>query len=323
MKYGRAKLLLTIILTLCILLGITACRSPVEMTMGETVLIEGHVELTPRNVIVSKEIFPPASSKKPMGWVVEDDDKTYVAVIVDIKNLRENEITAYDLWSSFSVYMKQENRNGTLIAMVSKDGTVLNTEETIAPDETETVFFILELDDFDLQEKMEAQWGFEHSTDCVLPFDGTTPVAQYKNAAEGDVIAVDGLGTMALKSFAFAEELEPDAPGYTFEYYLPNEKNQKLFVVTTEVKNITKKAQSSYSYLNMMAFADGEVYLADIVADDDHAANIVRGESIDTKKKKRVYGVVSIPKEIKKEDLDVYLYVGGAYYRCTLSGNNE
>ena len=65
----------------------------------------------------------------------------------------------------------------------------------------------------------------------------------------------------------------------------------------------------------MMVYVGDEVYLGDVVADDDHSANITSEEKLSAGETRNVYALVNLPKSVKKQDCEIYVYIDGKYYQ--------
>lgn len=302
---------------LCILVGMTSCGKTVSLSMGETATVDKHVEFTAENIIVSPEVFPPISGKEPMGWVLDDESKTYVTIVSTIKNLSDKALSMEDLWYDFSICLQEEYIDGTIVAATTNNDTKLNDSKPIGSGKTKTVYFITEIDKADLKETMEAEFDFGGTT-LVLPLETSRKVADSTLIDLRESYKVDGLGTVTPKSIAFMDELEPSNPGYTYEYYAPQTKDDQLLVLKASAENTTTKSKSAYRYMNIMAFVGDEPYLGEVVSDDEYSANIVFGDKLYAGETRNIYAIVNLPKSVKESDCKIYIYIDGKYYRYNL-----
>ena len=216
MKKGVLQKLTLVIAVLCMLFGLASCGKSVELHFDETAVVEDCVEFTAKNVIVSSQVFPPVCDANPMGWVMDEADKTYVTIVATVKNLTEEELTTEQLWTNFSIYMKDDYVDGSIVALITKNGTKLSDSGSIKAGKTGTVYFITEIAKSDLDESMEAEFDFDGTT-LRLNIDGTKPIAVYETLQLKETYTVSGLGKVTPKKLSFMNELEPSNPGYTYD----------------------------------------------------------------------------------------------------------
>lgn len=314
MQKRMMKKAVVLLAVLCMLFVFTACGKTVELTLGETTTVEKHVEFTPENVIISSQVFPPISGTDPMGWVVDDEDKTYVTVIASIKNLGSEAMTTDDLWVDFFVILNEEYVDGTIVAVTTENDTKLNDNASIEPNQTETVYFITEVAKNELDKLTRVEFDFSGST-LSLTVDTTKSVARYESLTMKETYKVKHLGNVIPQKMSFMSELEPSNPGYTYDYYVPQTDNDKMLVLTTKTENTSKSKKAAYRYLNMLVFAGGDEYLGDVVADDAYSANITGSEKLGAGDERNVYALVNLPKSVKKADCEIYIYIDGMYYQ--------
>ncbi len=314
MKKNGWKKFFAFAVVVCLLFGMTSCGKTEPLTLGEKVVVDKHVEFTPENVLVSSKVFPPISGSNPMGWICDDEKRTYVTVTATVKNLGDEPITIDELWQNFCISMGEELIDGSIIAITTNNETKLSDSEVIEGGKTENVYYITEMDKDDLDDEKSAEFDFGKTT-LVLSLDTSKRVAQAKPLKLKETYKVKNLGKVMPKKMGFTQELEPANPGYTYDYYAPQTGDDKLLVLTTETKNTTKKKKSAYRYLNMMVFVGDDVYLGDVVADDAYAANITGSEKLSAGDERNVYALVNLPKSVKKKDCEIYVYIDGKYYR--------
>lgn len=314
MKQGVGRNLVVLIGALCLMLAMTSCGKTVPLTLGEKVTVENHVEFTAENVMISPQVFPPISGSEPMGWVLNDEEKTYVTIITTIKNLGEEDIIIDDLWKDFFAVLDEEYIDGTIVATVAENGTKLDDSKPVEAGKTRNVYFITEVAKADLSKLTRAEFDFGGTT-LTLDLDTGKRFALTKTLKLKETYKVKNLGNVTPKSMKFMEELEPTNPGYTYDYYVPQTDDDKLLVLTTKSENTTKKKKSAYRYLNMLVFVDDEVYLGDVVAEDAYAANITGSEKLSSGDTRNVYALVNLPKSVKKADCEIYVYIDGKYYQ--------
>jgi len=305
---------LVLAVVLCLLFSMTSCGKPVSLSLGETTTVEKHVEFTAENVIVSPKVFPPISGSEPMGWIMEDEEKTYVTIIATIKNLREEDITINDLWVNFFAILDKEYVDGSIVAVTTDNDTKLDDSQPIKPGKTKTVYFITEVAKSDLTKLTRAEFDFGRTT-LTLAIDTSKRVAQTEPLTLQKTYSVKNLGKVTPKKMGFTKELEPANPGYTYDYYAPQTGDDKLLVLTTKTKNTSKKKKAAYRYLNLMVYVGEEVYVGDVVADDAHSANITGREKLSAGETRNVYALVNLPKSVKKQDCEIYVYIDGKYYQ--------
>ena len=301
-------------LTLCLLAGLSSCGETLSLTLGEKVTVEQHAEFTAENVIVSPKVFPPISGEDPMGWVMDDESKTYVTIIATLKNLSDKEMSINDLWIDFCVLVDGEYTDGTIVATTTDQDTKLDDSKPVPAGETRTIYYITEIAKADLSKLTSAEFDFGKTT-LSLDIDTSKRVAHAKTLELDGSYRISKLGKVTPESVKFMKELEPSNPGYTYDYYAPQTEDDRLLVLTTKTENTSKKKKAAYRYFNLMAFVGEEVFLGDIVAEDEYAANITGSETLSAGDKRNVYGIVNLPKSVDEEDLELYVYLNGRYYQ--------
>ena len=314
MKVSSIKKIVVTLLLGCLLFVFAGCGNT-DLTMGEVKELGGKVEITPENVLVSSQVFPPVWSEEPMGWVTNGTHKTYLTFVAKVKNLQEDALTVNDLWQAFSLYAKTEYTDCDIVAIVTKDGTCLDDDAEIKSGKTRTVYFIKEIEEIDRYEQMEAVFDFDGAPKARIAFDGKRNVAVYEELSLKSPIKAENFGTVEISDVGFVEKLSPENPGYIYDYYAPKSEDEKLLLIEAEVENTSKKNQYAASYLNVVAFADGYEYYGDLLLETQYTVQSAAGEQIEAKDTCKVVGAVSLPKTLKLEDLDIFVYVNGAYYR--------
>ena len=317
MRTSLWKKTVIITMTAVMLLSLSGCIRTKDVAVGETATVKNHVEFTLENVMISPEVFPPSNGSNPMGWICEDWEKTYVTLIAKIKNLGDEELTTTELWVHSFLHVDGKLEDMKIVASVEENGTVLNDEGSIAVGESKIVYLIAELAKIDLSKVGKAEVDFGMTT-VSMSVDTNQPFAVAKTISMGESYKIKGLGKVVPKRIQFTDALEPEKPGYTYDYYTPQTEEDKLLVLTTETTNTTKKKRNPIRYLNLIVFTDEHVYHGDVVAEDEHQANITDEEMLNAGERRKVYGIVNLPKSVKKEDCQIYVYLNGAYYRCEM-----
>ena len=316
MKNKKGKqVILVLMLCLGILLVSAGCGRSLEMTMGEPAVIEDWVEITPENVLVSTQIFPPVWCENPMGWIAGEDNKVYVAFVAKVKNLRETALTVNELWAPFSLLMKTEYSECDIVSIVTKDGTCFDDKGKIQPWQTETVYFVKEIEEIDRQEEMEAVFDFDGAPKARVVFNGKSSVACWKSLTLKKPLRVSSQSSIQVRKVHFADKADPDNMGYIYDYYAPKSEDEKLLLIETTVKNIGTQKQLITKNFDVVAFADDKEYLGDLLLEDEFTLKPVGHQVIKAKESKRLIGAMSVPKNLKLDDLEIYVYVDGTYYR--------
>ena len=128
-------------------------------------------------------------------------------------------------------------------------------------------------------------------------------------------VIVDGLCELTPGKLRFTTKIEPENPGYFYNYFKASNKDEKLLVLYVKVKNLSSEKKDADSFYGVrIVTEDGENYIGNVVADDENKANITSYEDIGKGKNRGTYGVASIPKAAGDGKCSLYLYVGGNYY---------
>lgn len=320
----RLKRIWILLLILCGAAILWSCaEQEVSMSMGEKTVVEDSFEFTPKNVLVSDQIYPPVSGSFPMGWEVEDDSKTYVALTAEVKNLTETSVSA-DQICDFHLLSGETTYDSTMTAVLEDGETNLNSGGGIPSGETRTVYFIVEYDKDAVSKETAAEFAFNQQNEdepvfnYKLTVNTTEPVAVTKELKFDEKITVDGLCELTPKSAKFADKIEPANPGYYYNYYKAQSADDRLLVLTINVTNLSGEEKDAYLFCGMNAVSADKVYVGGVVADDEDRANITQYETIDKNGQRTIYGIANMPKEAENQTCDIYLYAGGEYYRYTL-----
>lgn len=322
MKKSMRKKVLFLMLIFCASMFLWSCgaEKDVAMTMGETTAVEDSLEFTPKNVLVSPQIYPPICSSFPMGWEIEDDSKTYVALIAEVKNLTESAVTVNDL-CDFRLTSGENIYENTMTAVLEDNETSLASTGSIDAGKTATVYFIVEYDVDAVSEETGAEFAFgqqeeeEPVFNYKLTVDTTKPVAMTEELKLGEKITVDGLCELTPEKASFVKKIEPKNPGYYYNYYKAKSDQDKLMTLTVKVKNLSGREKDAYMFYGMNAVCKDAHYVGGIVADDEEQANITQYETIGNDGVRTTYGIANLPKSAGKSGCDIYLYAGGTYYR--------
>lgn len=319
MKRRGLQLCLAAAMTLCLMLFVSGCaEKEVDMTMGETTVVEERAEITPVNLLVSEKVYPPVSDNYAMGWEA-DDGKVYAVLEADLKNLTGEEAQIQDL-CQFQMVIGEETYGNTIAAAVTEDGSKLDRSETIGSGKTARVYLITELDAEAVSEESSLQMAFpEDDKDPVynykLAVDTTKRLAVCKELVKGQTITAEGLGEITLEKVRFTKKIEPENPGYFYRYFAAQESDERLLVLDMKVKNLSGEERKAASFYGMtVVTADGEEYIGGIAADDADKANITTSESIGKDKTRTTYAIANLPKEAGDKTCTVYVYIDGSWY---------
>lgn len=322
MKKETLKKVVILALAICTILTIYACGGEKDVTMklGEKTTVEGYVEFTPVNVLVSDKVFPPVTGTYPMGWTAKTG-KTFVIVIADVKNLSDEAIKA----SSFCKYklsIGEDSFNSSMTNVVTDEGTKLSSSLSIEAGKTETVYFVVEMDANAVNKETLAEFAFTKDDDepvfnYKLTVDTTKPFAVVKKLELNKKISVDGLCELTPTDVKFTKKIVPSNPGSFYNYYQANGSNEKLLVVNMKSKNLSDAKKAAYKLYGVTAIYDGSTQIGGVVADDENKANIRQNEEIGAGANRTTYGVVTLSKKAEKAKCDLYIYLNGTYYQYT------
>jgi hypothetical protein len=328
MRKTVKKTLLISAAMVCMAVVLTACggKADVIMNMGEPVAISDTLTLTPENLLVSFKVYPPISgSGQAMGWVCENEENTYVTLVARVENDTDQPLEVDDL-SDFRMVTDKESFDSSFTAAVTEDGTALERSTVIEAGASATVYFITEAAKSALSEETMLEFSLdpeeeEPSYNYKLTADTTQPVAVCEELNLGETIGAEGLGDLTPKKVRFTKRIDPDNPGYYYDYYQAQGEDERLLVMNIQVKNTSGKKQAADGFYGLFCMdGEGETYIGSIVADDSSRANIRAGESIGKNKTRTTYGVFNLPKSAGKTDLTIYLYADGTYYRYVRQG---
>lgn len=322
MKKDTLKKALVLALAVCTVFAAYACggKEDVTMALGEKVTAGESLEITPENVLVSNQVFPPVTNSYPMGWTAESG-KTYVTIVAQVKNLSDKEIKGRDL-CKFKLTIGEDVFDSNMTAVLSDDSMKLSSSSGIKAGKTERVYFITQLDETAIGKETLAEFSFtpgdeEPVYSHKLTVDTTKPVAVAEKLDMDKKITVDGLCELTPTGFKFASKIEPSNPGYYYNYYKAQKAGDKLSVLTIKAKNLSKAEKEAYSFYGITAFYNGTAYIGGVVADDENKANITQYEKIPTNSTRTTYAVGNLPKAAEKGKCDIYVYVDGTYYQYT------
>ena len=94
----KKSLIKKLLLYLVILAGVfvfCACGE-VTLQMGETSVISEKAEITPKNVLVTPQVYAPLTQNFSMGWEAGKDE-SFVVVEATVRNLAAEDMTLADI----------------------------------------------------------------------------------------------------------------------------------------------------------------------------------------------------------------------------------
>ncbi len=319
----KKSLIKKLLLCLVILAGVfvfCACGdAEVTLQMGETSVISEKAEITPKNVLVTPQVYAPLTQNFSMGWEAGKDE-SFVVVEATVKNLAAEDMTLADI-CAFRLERDEETFTEQMTAAVDEGGKTLTSYPTIKAGEESTVYFVTKLEESEASAgNMIAAFAFDTDKDKAsynyrLPIDTSEPVAVYQKLELKEKVIVDGLCELTPGKLRFATKIEPENPGYFYNYFKASNKDEKLLVLYVKVKNLSSEKKDADSFYGVrIVTEDGENYIGNVVADDENKANITSYEDIGKGKNRGTYGVASIPKAAGDGKCSLYLYTGGNYY---------
>ncbi|WP_251613595.1 hypothetical protein [Senimuribacter intestinalis] len=319
----KKSLIKKLLLYLVILAGVfvfCACGdAEVTLQMGETSVISEKAEITPKNVLVTPQVYAPLTQNFSMGWEAGKDE-SFVVVEATVKNLAAEDMTLADI-CAFRLERDEETFTEQMTAAVDEGGKTLTSYPTIKAGKESTVYFVTKLEESETSAgNMIAAFAFDTDKDKAsynyrLPIDTSEPVAVYQKLELKEKVIVDGLCELTPGKLRFTTKIEPENPGYFYNYFKASNKDEKLLVLYVKVKNLSSEKKDADSFYGVrIVTEDGENYIGNVVADDENKANITSYEDIGKGKKRGTYGMASIPKAAGDGKCSLYLYAGGNYY---------
>jgi len=331
----RGKLLLWLSCIFCaaavsaLLWGCT--EKEVELSLGQTAEVDGLCEITPENVLVSPQVYAPLAKGSRKGYEA-GEGKTFVIVSAQIKNISEKKL---DLRRVCDCRLQPDGEEDgrTMILTLEKGQTSLGTSPLLAEGESKEVYFVMETeregaepvsdseDDEDEEERTLAAFDFHggEEEDWVynykLAVDTSRPVAVYEPLQMKKDLVCQGLAQLTPVKVRLTEKLEPENPGYYYNYFKGAAKGDKLLVLDLDVKNLSggKKRVDTFYGIRVVG-SDGESYVGGALAEDRDRANLVDSISLAKDSRLRTYAAVSLPKAARQGVCHIYLYAGGRYY---------
>lgn len=328
----RGKILLWLSCIFCVaavfvlLWGCT--EKEVILSLGETAEVDGLCEITPENILVSPQVYAPVAKGSREGYEA-GEDRTFVIISTRIKNISEEKL---DLRKVCDCRLQpgDEENSRTMILTLEKGQTALGTSAQFAAGESKEVYFVMETEKegaesvsdseeeeertlaaFDFHEDEEEDWAYNYK----LAVDTSEPVASSEPLQLNKTIVCEGLAELTPVKVRLAEKLEPENPGYYYNYFKGAEKGDKLLVLDLDVKNLSgqKKRVDTFYGIRVVG-ADGESYVGGAAAEDRDRANLLDSITFAKNSRNRAYAAVSLPKTARQGICDIYLYVGGTYY---------
>lgn len=312
-------------LTLCLLiftavLAFCACgQEEVQLKMGETSVISEKAEITPKNVLVSPQVYAPLTESFSMGWEAGEGE-SFVVVEAVVKNLSAEDMALSDI-CAFRLENDEETFTEQMTASVDEGGRKLTSSPTVKAGKESTVYFVTKLEDSRVGAgSMIAAFSFDAEKEKAaynyrLEIETAEPVAVYKKLALKEKITVDESCELTPRKLRFTKKIEPENPGYFYNYFKASKKDERLLVLDVKVKNLSGEKKDADSFYGIrIVTEDGRNYIGSVVADDENKANITAYEDIGKGKSRRTYGIASIPKAAEDGKCSLYLYAGGNYY---------
>lgn len=320
MKKSLVKKLLLCLMIVTAVLAFCACGDEeVALQMGETTVISEKAEITPKNVLVTPQVYAPLTQSFSMGWEAEEGE-LFVVVEARVKNLAAEDMSLADI-CAFRLERDEENFTEQMTAAVDEGGRKLTSYPTIKAGKESTVYFVTKMEDAKVgADSMTAAFAFDTEKEKAsynyrLSIDTSAPVAVYQKPKLKEKITIDEFCELTPSKLRFTKKIEPENPGYFYNYFKASNDDERLLVLDVKVKNLSGEKKDADSFYGIrIVTEDGRNYIGSVVADDENKANITAYEDIGKGKSRQTYGIASIPKAAGDGKCSLYLYAGGNYY---------
>lgn len=317
MKSRIGKLLGVVAIVIFTAMVVTACGDE-TMRIGNTTSLKS-AEITPVNIIVSKDsIYPPKGSGKK-GYGVKTEGMNEVALLLTIKNTTDDPIDFNS--GDVSIVLEQGGEQYTdwYAYLLEKDDSLMSSKGTIAPHGTERLYILIDVAPetrgaatirFDLR-----GLGNQATLECDTKAEMTGTQAINKK----DTLTAEGTAALTLRSAKLQKKGRPTKAskdkGYT--YWSPK-KGDFLLDVLVDLENLTGEPIQADKIAGAMVFIDGEMSGSYCKIEMADGKDFARRQSIAANKKHPAHFFASIPKESKDAVTDIYIYFDGSYYQYSI-----
>ena len=127
MRKNFVKKLVLCLMIFTAVLAFCACGDEeVALQMGETTVISEKAEITPKNVLVTPQVYAPLTQSFSMGWEAEEGE-LFVVVEARVKNLAAEDMSLADI-CAFRLERDEENFTEQMTAVLPSVQKINDTE---------------------------------------------------------------------------------------------------------------------------------------------------------------------------------------------------
>lgn len=286
------------------------------LVVGDKFTIEDYAEVTVKEVMVNSKVEPPKMTEYSLSYSSQDDDKTYLTTVLEVKNLSKKDISP----ESFAeVSVKNENAKFIcgLFLLLAEDDTIISEYESIAPEESGTIYCSTLINIDSLGDSV-ISLTFNDETYKVSCNTLDVKVSQ-KAISLDQTITAEEYGVFTLKSIEFTDDVAPSKAKKS-SAHIKIENNDSTYIdVLAEVTNLQSSETAAEMFFGAKAIYEGkDSYNGFIVAEEEDGITFDRYLSIPSESTTLVHSLIEVPKEALTGNTEISIYFNGERYAISL-----
>lgn len=286
------------------------------LKIGDKFTIEDYAEITVKEVIVSPKVEPPKITEYSLTYGSDDEAKTYVTTVLELKNLSSEEIALEDF---AEVAIKNGNAKFVcgLFLLLTEDDTLFSEYESIASDATSTIYCSTLINKDSLGDSVISFTVKDETYTMNINTADTT--VKNKDISLDQTITAEDYAEFTLKSIELTDDVAPSKAKKSSSH-IEIENTDNIYIdVIAEVTNFQSSDTAAELFYGAKAIYEGEdSYNGFIVAEEEDGTTFDRYLSIPSSSTTLIHSLIEVPKEVMTGNTEVIIYFNGERYAISL-----
>lgn len=286
------------------------------VNVGEKFIIEDYAEITVKDVEISNKVEPPKSTGYSLIYESDGMDKTYVTVILEVKNLSETE-KPIDNIANVSVNRGDSKYVCNLYLQLTEDDTSLSEFESIEPLSSGIVYCATKVPQDSLGELVIS--FLINDKKYNLNYNTTNTTIEKKSIDIGQKLVEEEYAEFTIEEIEYKEDVLPSKPGDFYTHYQVENSSDIYIDIVTKIKNLRSSGYEVEKFFGAKALYNGKYnYDGFMVGEEKDGSTLESYLSIDPLSTMRVHSLIEVPKEVMTGEVELCIYFNGEKYYYTV-----
>ncbi|GAA0181120.1 hypothetical protein SH2C18_36970 [Clostridium sediminicola] len=282
------------------------------VNVGEKFIIEDYAEITVKDVEISNKVEPPKSTGYSLIYKSDEVDKTYVTVILEVKNLSETE-KSIDNIANVSVNKEDSKYMCNLYLQLTEDDTSLSEFESIEPLSSGIVYCATKVPLDSLGESVIS--FLINDKKYNLNYNTTNATIEKKSIDIGQKLVAEEYAEFTIEEIEYKEDVLPSNPGDFYTHYQVENTSNIYIDIVSKIKNLRSSSYDVEKFFGAKVLYNGKYnYNGFMVGEKSDGSTLGSYLSIEPLSTMRVHSLIEVPKEVITGEVELCIYFNGEKY---------